>query len=331
MDAVDPVPRGPLTGGHRVETRIHNGMSVDQLMTPRRRALGKPEAGVGDSGTDLPVVRVPLEAIRDNPRNPRERLRGIEELAKSLRNYGLLQAVLVRPVPGGEYVLIAGHRRLAAARLLGWSEIPALVRGVASEDDAFLLTLTENLQREDLSPREQSRALEILVRERGWSTRQIASAVQRSPAFISKRLRVFEDDVLAPLVLRGLLAVSVAEELLPLPAVERSSLAQRAAAEGWDRPAMRAAIRERGAPSGRKRRMHRAGLTRLVRELREVLDETPYWELNEAQRGELRKLFLELGQLAKAPRERQATVFPPLPSVAPRRIAKRTFPERAAW
>src|SRR5579871_3306639 len=286
------------------------------MTSPRRRALRKLEAVVDDGDGGLPVVAVAIAAIRDNPRNPRERLRGIEELAESMRSYGLLQAVLVRPLAGGDYVLIAGHRRLAAARLLGWSEIPTLVRGVASDGDAFLLTLTENLQREDLSPREQSRALEILVRERGWSTRQIASAVQRSPAFISKRLRVFDDDVLAPLVLTGRLAVSVAEELLPLPAVERSSLAQRAAAEGWDRPAMRAAIRERGAQAGRKRRVHRAGLTRLVRELREVLDDTPYWELNEAQRGELRKLFLELGQLAKAPRERQATVFPPLPAVA---------------
>ena len=265
---------------------------------------------------------VPLDAIREDPRNPRQRLRGVEELAESMRDYGLLQAVLVRPVETG-YALIAGHRRLAAARWLGWSEIPAVVRGVRSDDDAFLLTLTENLQRDDLTPREESRALEILVRERGWSTRQIAAAVKRSPAFISKRLRVFEDDVLAPLVLRGSLAVSVAEELLPLPPAERASLAQQAAAEGWDRSAMRAAIHQRAPAVGRQPRPDRAGLTRLVRELRTVLDATPYWELNENQRGQLRKLFLELGQLAKAPRERQATVFPPLPNETPHRVARR--------
>lgn len=271
--------------------------------------------------SSLSVTHVPLDAIREDPRNPRQRLRGVEELADSMRAYGLLQAVLVRPTNTG-YALIAGHRRLAAAKLLGWSEIPAVVRGVRTDDDAFLLTLTENLQRDDLTPREQSRALEILVRERGWSTRQIASAVKRSPAFISKRLRVFDDDVLAPLVLRGSLAVSVAEELLPLPPAERARLAQQAAAEGWDRATLRAAIQKRATAVGRKQSPNRAALTRLVRELRAVLDVTPYWELNESQRGQLRRLFLELGQLAKAPRERQATVFPPLPNVARRRVAK---------
>jgi hypothetical protein len=142
--------------------------------------------------------------------------------------------------------------------------------------------------------------------------------VQRSAAFISKRLRVFEDDVLAPLVLRGSLAVSVAEEVLPLPAAERSQLAVRAAEEGWDRPTMRAAIRQRSTKTNRKRAGRRTGLTRMVRELRDVLSDTPYWELSENQRSELRKLFLELGQLAKAPRERRATVFPPLPQIAAR-------------
>src|SRR5215831_6426394 len=199
-------------------------------MTPRKRVQSKTLPVRADSS--LAVTSVPIDAIHDSPRNPRQRLRGVEELAESLRTYGLLQAVLVRPVSNG-YGLIAGHRRLAAARMLGWSEIPAVVRGVRTDDDAFLLTLTENLQRDDLTPREQSRALEILVRERGWSTRQIASAVKRSPAFVSKRLRVFEDDVLAPLVLRGSLAVSVAEEVLPLPAADRSRLARQAAAEGW--------------------------------------------------------------------------------------------------
>lgn len=288
-------------------------------MPPRKRPQSKTTAIQADNS--LSVTNVALDAIHENPRNPRQRLRGIEELAESMRAYGLLQAVLVRPSARG-YDLIAGHRRLAAARSLGWSEIPAVVRGVRTDDDAFLLTLTENLQRDDLTPREQSRALEILVRERGWSTRQIASAVKRSPAFVSKRLRVFEDDVLAPLVLRGSLAVSVAEELLPLAPAERARLARQAAAEGWDRTAMRAAIQQRAAAAARKESPNRAGLTRLVRELRAVLDVTPYWELNESQRGQLRKLFLELGQLAKAPRERQAAVFPPLPNVARRRVAK---------
>ncbi|HET6318071.1 MAG TPA: ParB/RepB/Spo0J family partition protein, partial [Chloroflexota bacterium] len=151
------------------------------------------------------TTRVPLEAIRPNPHNPRRRLPNITELAESIRAHGLLQPIVLRPVDG-VFEVVAGHRRLAAARELGWTEIPALVRE-ANEGEAYVLTLVENLQRSDLTAREESRALETLVRERGWSTRQVADAIKRSPAYVSKRLRVFEDAVLAPLVLHNRLTI----------------------------------------------------------------------------------------------------------------------------
>ncbi|MGI9147978.1 MAG: ParB/RepB/Spo0J family partition protein [Chloroflexota bacterium] len=145
-------------------------------------------------------------------RNPRRKLTGIEELASSLQQHGLLQPIVVRLV-GDEYQLVAGHRRLAAARALGWERVPAIIRR-ETEDDAYVLTLVENLQRVDLSPRDEASALEVLVRERGWTTREVAAAISRSQGFVSKRLRVFEDAMLAPLVMGGRLSVSAAEELL---------------------------------------------------------------------------------------------------------------------
>jgi ParB family chromosome partitioning protein len=84
----------------------------------------------------------------------------------------------VRP-SGNGYELIAGHRCLEAAKLLGWSEIVAVVRD-ETDDQAYILTLVENLQREDLSPREEAAALEVLVRERGWCIRQVGEAIKRS-------------------------------------------------------------------------------------------------------------------------------------------------------
>jgi hypothetical protein len=101
------------------------------------------------------------------------------------------------------------------------------------------------LQREDLSPKEEAAALEVLVRERGWSTRQIGQAIKRGAMYVSRRLRVFDDDTLAPLVLANKLPVSTAEELLVVAdRTQRSELALQAVDEHWERPQVRAAVRD---------------------------------------------------------------------------------------
>jgi ParB family chromosome partitioning protein len=259
--------------------------------------------------------RIPLDAIQFSPRNPRGGLPLVEELAESIHAYGLLQPIVLRPFGEG-YEVVAGHRRLAAVRTLGWSDIPAVVRS-ADDGEAFLLTLVENLQRSDLSAREESRALETLVRERGWSTRQVAEAIKRSPAYVSKRLRVFEDPVLAPLVLQSRLTISAAEELLTVAPERRRLLAGRAADERWDHARVRAAVKSRrhGAPADQRR----SGVVRSARALRTVLREVQPHELTDAQRRELRLLFMDLALLAKAPPEKREIVFPPLPVVTSRR------------
>lgn len=113
---------------------------------------------------------------------------------------------------------MAGHRRHAAFRWLAeqepeeprWREIEAVLRQ-ADQDGAYLLTLTENLQRQDLSPRDEAAALEVLVRQEGWSVRRVAEAIHRQPSSVSRRLRVFEDPHLTPAVLAHQLVVSTAE------------------------------------------------------------------------------------------------------------------------
>jgi len=104
---------------------------------------------------------------------------------------------------GRGYEMIAGHRRLEAARRLGWTEIAAVLRD-ESDDQAYILTLVENLQREDLQPKEEAAALEVLVRDRAAGpTRQVGEAIKRSHIYVSRRLRVFDDPALAPLVLQN--------------------------------------------------------------------------------------------------------------------------------
>jgi len=255
---------------------------------------------------------VPIVSIDITGRNPRRQLSDIDQLAESIAAHGLLQPVVVRPV-GQRYELIAGHRRLEALRRLGWQRVPVVVRP-ADVDSAYLLTLVENLQRADLQPREEAAALETLVRERGWTTRQVAAAIKRSQAYVSKRLRVFDDPLLAPAVLANQLSVSAAEELLTLGPTLRYELLGRAVEQHWDRHRVRTVARE-GLAANHNRSRH-AALRRRVRQLRmELRDVTPE-QLSEADRRELRLLFSEMSLLARAPDGPRKKVFPPMPTAS---------------
>jgi len=250
---------------------------------------------------DRLVYSIAIGQVRPSARNPRHRLEGLDELADSLQEYGLLQPVVVRRVEDG-HELIAGHRRVAAARQLGWTEIAAVVRE-ETDDQAYLLTLTENLQREDLTPKEEAEALEVLVRERGWTTRQIGQAIKRSHIYVSRRLRVFEDPALAPLVLENKLAVSTAEELLRVPDIhERKVLARRAAREGWERAQVRAALEARADGAEMERSVPNRGergqqVVLAVARLRELLAAGPVSDLHATARDELRNLSQRLALL----------------------------------
>jgi ParB/RepB/Spo0J family partition protein len=218
------------------------------------------------------VELVSIEAIDvDVSVNPCRRSLEVSELAASIRDHGLLQPIVVRPDPArpGRYQLVAGHRRLAALKLLAtdglarWTHVPAVVR---AEDgvDTYVLTLVENLQRDDLSPREEAEVLERLVRQRRWTTRQVAAAVKRSQAYISKRLRAYEDRSLRPLIMHGQIPRTVAEELLAVAPEQRSRVAKQAAAEHWDQRRARAEARGYTAPFHPRLRENVASLRELM-------------------------------------------------------------------
>lgn len=268
------------------------------------------------------TAAIPLAAVVDSRRNPRQRLQGIEDLAASLLTFGLLQPIVVRR-KGRKFELVAGHRRLEAARSLGWESIDAVIRR-ASEDEAYLLTLVENLQRADLSPREEADALAVLIRERGWSTREVAGAIHRSQALVSKRLRVFEDQMLGPAVLAGQITISAAEELLSVAQEQRYDLLAQAIEGGWDFPTLRAAIRQR-FDSNHNPRGRRLGLSRRVMALRQELRDVQLEDLSDRDRAALRHLFNELAMLARAkPTATRERVFPPLPAARERRKRARS-------
>jgi ParB family chromosome partitioning protein len=229
-------------------------------------------------------------------------LDGIDELADSLRAHGLLQPIVVRRL-GGTYELIAGHRRLEAARLLGWTEIAAVVRD-DTDDQAYILTLVENLQREDLTPKEEAAALEVLVRERGWTTRQVGEAIKRSHIYVSRRLRVFDDPVLAPLVLQKALPVSTAEELLRVADTdERIVLARRAAEEGWERVQVRAALEEQASGAMLERNQDaswNAAFRKRLDQLARELDGLDRADIGPQERRVLKRLSRSVRRLTHA-------------------------------
>jgi ParB family chromosome partitioning protein len=320
------------------------------------RSSRRPDAAAPAATT---VQQIPLDRI-DLPRRPARRFLGdIAALAESMQDYGLQQPISVR-ADGERFILTSGMRRLAAARMLRWSTIPGFVRSV-SADDAYLLDLIENLQREDLSAEEEADAFGELIRTRGWTLQQVADSVKRSVAYISKRVRVFEDQQLRHAIVSQGLPVSTAEELLAAEPEQRSALIQRALDEHWDqvraREALRAAQQPPTAPAEadfvdfdddeeedddeRRLRAERArdhaayvepvrprGFTRAVREFHRLLLGIRAEDLTQADRAALRALFRDLLLLARAPATPGQRTFPPLPSnPAPgneRRVRSRT-------
>jgi ParB family chromosome partitioning protein len=179
---------------------------------------------------------LPLELIVANPDQPRSVFdeQALVALAESLRERGVLQPVLVRPVPGGTYELIAGERRWRAAQLAGLESVPAVVR---PDDDAasLELALIENMAREDLNPLEEARACAALVEELGLTRDEVGRRVGRSRVAVSNLLRLLDlPDLALMLIEDGSLSEGHGRALLMAPDHDaRRRLAREAATKGW--------------------------------------------------------------------------------------------------
>jgi len=129
-------------------------------------------------GAGREVVTVPLEALLPSPQ-PRRRFENLEALARSIREQGVLQPLLVRPLGNGRYAIVAGERRYRAAKMAGLAEVPVRVLDL-SEKEARLLALLENLQREDLNPYEETLGvLELLSEELGKTREEVVGLLHR--------------------------------------------------------------------------------------------------------------------------------------------------------
>ncbi len=188
---------------------------------PLGRGLGSliPGAGRNESPSDEGGVReVDLSRIVANPRQMRVHFdeTALSDLAESIRKKGILEPVLVRPLAGGRFELIAGERRTRAARLVGLTAVPAVVKEM-SDRESLEAALLENVMREDLTPVEEARGYQKLVDEFGYTHEQIASRTGIERATVTNALRLLRlpsrvlDDVE-----RGLLTAGHAKVLLGL-------------------------------------------------------------------------------------------------------------------
>jgi ParB family chromosome partitioning protein len=138
---------------------------------------------------------IPIGAIRRGGLQPRTELRRepLEELTASIKANGVIQPIVVRPVPGfpHQFEIVAGERRWQAAQLAGLTEIPAVIREL-SDQEAIAIALIENIQREELTPAEEARALSRLVGEFSLTHQQVADAVGRSRAAVTNLIRLLE-------------------------------------------------------------------------------------------------------------------------------------------
>jgi ParB family chromosome partitioning protein len=178
------------------------------------------------------VARLAIADVAANPHQPRRQFTNdaMEELIASVRAHGVLQPILVRPVAGGRFEIIAGERRWRAAQAVGLHEIPAVVRAL---DDrmAFEIALIENIQRSDLNAIEEARGYRRLIDDFGHTQAVLAGIVGKSRSHVTNLLRLLElPETVQSMVETGQLTMGHARALAT--AADPEALAQRVVAEG---------------------------------------------------------------------------------------------------
>jgi len=142
-------------------------------------------------GRSTGLRMIAIDRITPSPEQPRLAMdeTSLEELAASIREHGILQPILVRPLGNNEFQLIAGERRWRASQAAGMATIPALVEEI-DDDTALEISIIENLQREDISPLDEAAMFERMVSEHGYSIRKLADKLGKDKGYVENRLRL---------------------------------------------------------------------------------------------------------------------------------------------
>ena len=253
-------------------------------MAAKKRGLGRGlDALLGGSmasaeardpkGADL--REVPVDLLQPGKYQPRTDMHpeSLEELANSIKAQGVVQPIVIRPIAGDRYEIIAGERRWRAAQIAGLHEIPAVVRDVPDEA-AIAMALIENIQRENLNPIEEAIALQRLIDEFDMTHQQAAGAVGRSRAAVSNLLRLLtlNDDV-RKMLEHGDLEMGHARALLALEGQAQSEAAREVAAKGYSVRETEQLVRRLGSASPAKAKKGDKSVDPDIRRLQNELTE----------------------------------------------------------
>jgi len=266
---------------------------------PARSRLGRGLAAlIGDMAAETSVDRprgqrrLPTAALRPNPRNPRRAFPNAEldELVASLRERGIIQPIVARPVQGAAdvYEIIAGERRWRAAQRAGLHEVPVVIIE-ANDAEALQLAIIENVQRADLNPLEEAEGYRALIEEFGNSQDEIAKIVGKSRSHVANTLRLLKlPETIKSYIHAGKLFAGHARMLIGQPDAER--LAEEIIAHGLNVRQVESLAREaaeRGGKSRGARAVRRAGknanLVALEKRISDALGLAV--SINEAKRG----------------------------------------------
>lgn len=277
------------------------GLGLEALLGPK-----VPDAA--PQGADGAPRALPIDQLQAGKYQPRTRIDegSLYELAESIRSQGVMQPLLVRPLAQATngappYEVIAGERRLRAARIAGLSEVPVLVREVGDEA-AAVMALIENMQREDLNPLEEAQGLRRLVEEFGLTHEAAAQAVGRSRSAASNLLRLLNlAEPVQQMLMAGDLDMGHARALLALDGARQITsaheiVARKLSVRDAEKLVARAARPEAGAPASERRAPPKSrDVARLEEEIADLL--TAQVEIRLRKRGEQGELAIAFASL----------------------------------
>jgi ParB family chromosome partitioning protein len=244
---------------------------------PDLRSVPAPDAPTTaqTAPVDGSLRKLPLDMIQRGQYQPRLDMHqdSLQDLADSISAQGVVQPIVVRAIAAGRYEIIAGERRWRASQLAGLHEIPAVVRDV-DDRAAIAIALIENIQREDLNPLEESRALERLIKEFELTHEQAAEAVGRSRAAVSNLLRLLDlEDSVKELVEQGELEMGHARALLALSGKRQLEAARQVINRGLTVRATEGLVKslQRPAPAKPAKASKDSNIQRLETDLSDTL------------------------------------------------------------
>jgi len=250
------------------------GKGLDALLSPRGGAES------ADVNSDGPLRMLPVDIVSRGRYQPRMEMdpEALEELANSIKSQGVVQPIVVRPLKGTDnYEIIAGERRWRATQLAGLHEIPAIIKDV-TDQTAMCLGLIENIQREDLNPMDEARALSRLLQEFKMTHDAAADAVGRSRSAVSNLLRLLDLHVdVQKLLETGKIEMGHGRAILAVDIANQTEIARKVVKQGLSVRATEQLVKklkEKGAgPKGSKKTSTSSRLDPNLRSLQEELSE----------------------------------------------------------